>query len=350
MKKENAQIDKNYTYINNILFKKIVKYIFPYFLILLMIFSCSEKKEPQQLEQIILQLGWYHQSQWAGFYAADQNVYYNDEGIEITFLPRPSPNFYTIDTVVDGTAHFVTTNGFALISARSKGIPVVAIASLYQKDPQVFITLAESNIIRPEDFPGHTIRKLTPTANGAIFNTMMNRLGLNPDSVIQIDAGFEMTPFFEGKIDIWPCFLNDEVLFAREQGYDVNIIFPGYYGAHMYGMVLVTSEEFIEEDPELVFHFLKATLKGWKWAIEHYEEAASFALNYNPELDIDHEIRLFEASIPLIHTGQDELGWMTEDIWDISIAILVEQGIISNPPDSASFYTTEFLEKIYNIN
>jgi len=179
---------------------------------------------------------------------------------------------------------------------------------------------------------------------------MMTRLGLDPDSVIQVEAGYDMAPFYAREVDIWPGFLTDEVLSARENGYDVNVILPGYYGVHLYGMTIFTTEKRIRENPELVERFLRATLRGHRWAIDNPGEAAMLALKYDPELDIDHEKALMQASIPLIHTGEDQIGWMEADVWEETHNILLEQGLLEGPLDVDKVYTTEFLQNIYGNN
>ncbi|RKX80082.1 MAG: hypothetical protein DRP87_00555 [Spirochaetes bacterium] len=61
-----------------------------------------------------------------------------------------------------------------------------------------------------------------------------------------------MSPFFSGEIDIWAVYLIDEVLTAHEKNIAVNVILPEYYGVHIYGMILVTTDSLIQENPELV--------------------------------------------------------------------------------------------------
>ncbi len=326
--------------------KKISSF-FPVILLVLSVILISDKQKPEvPPDEVKVQLGWYHQAQWAGFYSADQNGFYTDEGISIKLLPRPDPRFDTIGVVVDGGADFGTHNGVGMINACSQGRPVVAIAAIYRRDPLVFFTLLESGITKPQDFPGHTIRALNPRGNEVVFRAMMNRLGLDPDSVIQVDAGYDMSPFYSREVDIWPGFLTDEVLSARENGYDVNVILPGYYGVHLYGMTIFTTEKRIRENPELVERFLRATLRGYRWAIDIPSEAAMLGLKYDPELDIEHEKAFMQASIPLIHTGEDQIGWMEAGVWEQTHKILLEQGLLGGPLDVDKVYTTEFLQNI----
>jgi NitT/TauT family transport system substrate-binding protein len=297
-------------------------------------------------DEVTLQLSWRHQSQFAGFYAADQLKYYAEEDLTVAFLPRSKPGSNTIAALLDGPADFSITNGAALVTARSQGHAIVAVATIYRRHPLAFLTLAGSGITRPHDFPGHTIRALTPTGT-TIYQAMMTRLGLDPNSVRSIDAGFDMTPFFTGDVDIWPGFITDEALNAREQGYELNEILPGDYGIHLYGDTVFTTNRLLRENPDLALRFLRATLKGWRWAIENPTEAASLSLHYNLTLDKTHEVRMMEAIVPLIHTGRDRIGWMRPEIWQQTHDILLKQGILEQPIDIHAIYSMQFLQRIY---
>jgi len=144
-----------------------------------------------------------------------------------------------------------------------------------------------------------------------------------------------------------PGFVNFDVLTAREQGYEVNLIFPEDYGVHLYGYTLFTTDRLIQENPDLVERFLRATLRGWRWAIENPAEAGPLALKYDPMLDAAHQAAIMEASAPLIHTGEDQIGWMRAEVWEGMQKMLLEQGLLAGPVDVDKVYTIEFLYKVY---
>lgn len=178
---------------------------------------------------------------------------------------------------------------------------------------------------------------------------MMTRLGLDPGSVEQVDIGFDLAPFFSGEVDILPGFVNFDLLTAREQGHDVNLIFPEDYGVHLYGYTLFTSERQIGENPDLVLRFLRATLRGWRWAIENPAEAGPHVLFYDPALDPDYQMAVLEASVPLVNTGEDQIGWMQEEMWAGMQEMLLEQDILTHAVDLDKVYTMRFLQEIYGV-
>ncbi|MEE8441337.1 MAG: ABC transporter substrate-binding protein, partial [Spirochaetia bacterium] len=134
--------------------------------------ACSPRSEPTPQREVRVQLGWTHQAQWAGFYAAEKNGYYSAESLSVSLIPRTDPTVNTLTGVADGTAQFGTTNGVAAVSARSRGVPILPIAAIYRRNPQVFMTLSGSGISSPQDFEGRTIRNMNPAGNEIIFNAM----------------------------------------------------------------------------------------------------------------------------------------------------------------------------------
>ena len=189
--------------------------------------ACRPQEVEKPPDEVTVQLFWYHQAEFGGFYAADQQGYYAEEGLAVTLLPRPGPGTDINAPLIDGTAKFGVNTGAGLVAARSQGLPLTAIATIHRRYPLVFITLASSGITRPHDFPGHTVRTLAPGGSAVAFQALMTRLGLDPDSVRQVDVGFDLSPFLAGEVDIWPGYVTNEVLKARQQGYEVNLILPG---------------------------------------------------------------------------------------------------------------------------
>jgi NitT/TauT family transport system substrate-binding protein len=103
----------------------------------------------------------------------------------------------------------------------------------------------------------------------------------------------------------------------------------------------------IATQPDLVLRFLRATLKGWTWAIENANQAGALVQKYNPNADTTIEIAKMAATIPLVNTGEDHIGWMKPEIWAGMESTLHEQGVITASLDVTNLYTTQFLEEIY---
>jgi NitT/TauT family transport system substrate-binding protein len=134
-----------------------------------------------------------------------------------------------------------------------------------------------------------------------------------------------------------------------EAGYELNFIWLDDYGIHFYADTIVATEQLVQENPELVQRFLRATLEGWRYAIENQEEAVDMTLQYDAELGKDRQERMMQAQIPLIHTGDSEIGWMEDSVWQEMYQMLLDGGILDQPIDLSEAYTMQFLNSIYGV-
>ncbi len=320
------------------------------FTLLLLVFALLAACQPQEVvkppDEVSLQLKWVHQAQFAGFYVAQERGYYAEENIEVTFI-EGGPGIETVEQVVTGQADFGVGAPEDILVQRSQGKPIVAIATIYRRSPAVFVALAGSGIERPADFLGRTVAAAGITEYELQLKAMLNKLGLDINQVEVVPHSYDLTRLYEGEVDITGFYSTGGLIRLRQTGYQVNLIWPSDYGVHMYGDSLITTDQMIAENPDLVTRFLRATLRGWREAIEDPEAAAAITLNYAKETDPELQAQMIEASLPLIHTGEDHIGWMRAEVWQGMHDILLEQGLLAGPVELESVYTMEFLREIY---
>lgn len=301
-------------------------------------------RPPDPLTPVTLQLRWSHNAQFAGFYAADQNGYYAEEGLAVSFV-EGGPQVDLIAPLLDGSAQFSVGLADALLLARADGKAVQAFATIYQRSPLVFIALADSGITRPQDFVGKAIRS-APAASPTL-HAMMQRLGIDASSYREVELPSDVDLFVTGEVPVWSAFINNLVLDLRLAGHDITVFYPDEYGVHFYGDTLLTSEALIAGDPELVARFLRATLRGWRFAVEHPDAAGPLVQQYVPGADPARESEAMIITLPMVNTGEEEIGWMRPAVWAGMERTLREQGVLPRQVDPAGAYTLQFLQDIY---
>ncbi len=262
-----------------------------------------------QLEAVSLKLIWQDNSEFLGFYIAQERGYYAEEGLEVTTIALSS-----VDEV-DPTPHMVARGEIDFGIGSLTGLfahldePVTMIAALYQYSPSVLFARADSGITTPADFAGRTVA-LKSDSWRVVIEVMLAQVGLLWDDVTPVPGGFEMTPFYEGEVDVWAGFLTDEVVRARQRGLDL-VTFPAYeYGVRYNDNLIYTGREALADDPDRAVRFLRASLRGWEWAVANPGEAIDIMLERFPEMaaDADFHLASFQASIPLILPGGVRLG------------------------------------------
>jgi NitT/TauT family transport system substrate-binding protein len=292
----------------------------------LFVSSCQQAPEP---DSVTLQLKWIHQAQFAGYYVAQELGYYQEENIELSILPGgPEVDYFQV--LEDGKADFAVARPEGIFLERAEGNLITAVAVIYQINPFLLVSKQGSGITSPEDFPGKVVA-LAGTGSNVQFDAMLKNLEIDPDTINFVPFEFDYKPFVEGEVDVLPSFAAGSLLDVEQLGIPLNYIWPSDYGVDWYSDTLVVADRLLDENPELVERFVRATLQGHQYAFTHPEEAAEISLNYAEIQDYDLQLEMLRASIPLIHTGSVKLGEMDPAVWDSMQQDLLDQGLLESP-------------------
>ncbi|MGA7325121.1 MAG: ABC transporter substrate-binding protein [Rhodomicrobium sp.] len=293
-------------------------------------------------EAVTVRLKWLNQAQFAGFYVAKEKGYYKAAGLDVTTEPG-GPDFPAVQMVAGGSEQFGVTGADQILVARDKGVPVVALAVIYRKNPFVLFALAKSGIDKPAKFSGKNIGVKIGGNEELIYRAVIKSAGVDKSQVTETPVKFDITPLLSGQVDVWPGYLTNEVLAAKEKGFDVSIISPADYGVSLYADTLFTTEKMLKEKPATVRGFMRATMKGWSDAIANPEEAAKITVKSGTKLTYEHELAMMKASIPLLKPDGKPLGSMDEAGWKGVESLLLSGKFLRAPVALDKAYTTEFI-------
>jgi NitT/TauT family transport system substrate-binding protein len=303
--------------------------------------GCGAAKKPAEVS---VQLKWLHQVQFAGLYVAEQEGYYADENLTVALKPVDFEQQLSVEKVLSGDSDFGIAAPEEVLIARSEGKPVRALAVFFRVGPNVFLATPESEIRSPHDLVGQKIA-LAPGSSTIIYQAMMGRLAIDRSQIEEIPVNVW---------DLWECweiaplcsnYATNGPVILDQAGEEYGLIWPSDYGITWYGDVLITTDEMMTEQPDVVERFVRATLKGWRQAVSNPELAVSATMAFDAELDKSFQTAAMKASIPLIDTGEDQIGWMRPEAWQQINDILVDQDVIGAAVDVKTAYTNEFVEK-----
>ena len=316
------------------------------FLIFTLIACMPSQPRKEELTPVYVQLKWTHDAQFAGLYAADHKGYFAEQGLAVTFIPG-GLNIDHLASVVGGKAQFGIAGATELIALRAQGKPVRAIATIFRRNPTVFFARTGTGITRPQDFAGKKIRAVTDQP--LILHAMMSHVGIYPIRYTEVSLPSDVALFTSGDVPVWGAYITSLVLAVKQAGSEVNIIYPDDYGVHFYGDTLYTTDDYITNHPDLVLRFLRAALKGWTYAIENPSEVGKMVAIYNPAADVALENAKMIASLPLVNTGEDHIGWMKPKMWADMEQIMRSEGLLNTKLDVKTVYIMQFLEQIYPL-
>jgi NitT/TauT family transport system substrate-binding protein len=289
-------------------------------------------------DAVTVRLKWYNQAQFAGFYVAQDKGIYKSAGLDVNIQPG-GPDFPAVQMVAGGNEQFGVTGADQILIARSKGVPVVALAVIYRRNPFVLFSLAKSGIKTPADWVGKKIGVKIGGNEELIYRAVLAKAGIDKSKLTEIPVKFDMTPLLAGSIDVWPGYLINEVIEAKEKGFAVNVVAPSAYGIELYADTLFTTEAMLKNKPDVVHRFVAATLQGWNAAIAAPEEAAKITVKYGDKLTYAHELAMMKASVPLLEPDSKPLGFMDAAGWSSAQQLLLGAGFQKEPVDVAKAFT-----------
>jgi len=249
----------------------------------------SELHSKNELEKVTLQLKWFHQFQFAGYYAAQEKGFYKEEGLEVNFIER-SPEINVVKQVVSGGAQYGIEDS-GLLVPYAKGEPIKAFAAIFQHNPFIFASKQSSGIVSPYEMVGKRIMFDSVDGVGADevpLRALFAEYGIKDAQYTHIKPSFNFTDLVQGKVDVMSGYITDLPFYFEQQGIKINIINPLNYGIDFYGDLLFTSEQELQQHPGRAQRFRKASLKGWKYALEHPEEIIQLIhTKYHAKSDLD---------------------------------------------------------------
>ena len=292
------------------------------------------------MTKITLQTDWYPQPEHGGFYTALAKGYYRDEGVDLSIVPG-GPFAIASKQVATGAAQFGMDSSDHLIEAISGGQPLIAVAATMQRDPQGIMVRKDSPIHSFADLEGHTI---AVKAGSTWFEFLVKRYHLN--DVREIPATYSVANFVADPQYIQQAFATSEPFFAQRAGIATRILLTSDAGYNPY-RVMFTTRDFLQQHPDTVAKFVRASLRGWRDYLADPSAAHAVIVKLNPALNPEWMQFSWQALRDgRFVTGGDgngsKLGQMTPERWMTMSQQLFDLKMIDQPFDPACAYTLKF--------
>lgn len=266
------------------------------------------------VERVTLQLNWLHGAEFVGYYVAETEGFYDEQGLGVTIV-EGGPGTPARDRLLNGEVDFAVTSFAEQRDLVRAGKPVVAVTAAFQIPPLVVFSLADSGIEQPADLVGKRVGCTTEYWKTILEQTLA-AAGVDPASVTEVDVTIDqMGLLYSGEVDAWLGYAHDEPIKAVMDGHRVNNIYSADFGVGGYEGLLITQEGTASERPELVERFVAASYKGWRYALEHYDEAAQVLTTWVPRSTLEFQRLAVRAVIPLVDSPQVPTGWIDEARW-----------------------------------
>jgi NitT/TauT family transport system substrate-binding protein len=315
------------------------------FLTFLHLAACRKSSDSVNtgLTKIILQADWYPQPEHGGFYTALAKGYYRDEGLDVS-IQSGGPYLSPYQVVAAGGAQFGMGGSDRVLESVADGQPLIAVAATMQHDPQGIMVRKDSAIHSFTDLDGHTI---AVQPGSTWFRYLAKRYDWK--NVHETPAMMSVANFISDPNYIQQAFATSEPFFARQAGVETRMLLCSDAGFSPY-RVMFTTRDFLQQHPDTVARFVRASLRGWREYLNDPAAAHAAVSKLNPALSPPW-MQFTWQSLRDNHfvDGEDptgaQLGQMGPARWTALYQQLVDLKVIEKPFDPATAYTLQFVPK-----
>lgn len=303
-------------------------------------------------DDVTLQLKWVTQAQFGGYFAALENGFYEEEGLNVTIKPG-GPDVAPVQVLMGGGADVMVDWLPSALAAREQGAPVVNIAQPYKSSGMMLTCLKESGITSPADFKGKTLG-VWFFGNEYPFLSWMSTLGIpttgGADGVEVLKQGFNVDPLLQKQAACISTMTYNEYWQVIDAGIAADDLITFKYEDE--GVSTLEDGLYVLEanlaDPafeDKMVRFVRASMKGWKWAEENSDAAAMMVLD-NDETGAQTESHQKRMMSEVAKLTAGSTGALNVADYERTVATLLAGGsdpVISKVPEGA--YTTVITDK-----
>ena len=298
--------------------------------------ALAAAQSAEAADKVTLQLKWVTQAQFGGYYVAKDKGFYKAEGLDVDIKPG-GPDSAPEQIIAGGGADVIVDWMGGALVAREKGVPLINIAQPFDKSGLEMICPKDGPIKSEADFKGHTLG-VWFFGNEYPFFAWMNKLKIptegGKDGVTVLKQSFDVQPLVQKQADCISVMTYNEYWQAIDAGFKAEDLLVFNYtklGVNLLEDGLYVNEEKLKDPAfkEKMVKFVRASMKGWKYAVEHPDEAAGIVVD-NGGQDEAHQKRMAGEVAKLIGDGK-----LDKALYERTEKALLAQKIINKEPKGA---------------
>jgi NitT/TauT family transport system substrate-binding protein len=288
----------------------------------------------------------------APWYVALGKGYYEEEGLNVKIVPGKG-TAQVIQAIESGIADIGFIDVPSLVISRAAGSTIKMVAVNYQKAPYTVFSLDPgANVTKPKDLEGLELGSGAGSFIPKILQAFMRMHGLDPNTlkIVNIAPSARVAALVSRRVESVDFFIMSYPGISRAvKDSKVRAFLLGDHGLELYSNGIGAKESYLKKNPEVVRAFVRAALRGWKYALSNPEEAADIQRKYakglNRQIIID-EIAILKRLAVVPDTQRNGLGWFDPAKMESNRSFMLENvGIKGTPPKAEDLYVTGFLPK-----
>jgi two-component system, cell cycle sensor histidine kinase and response regulator CckA len=298
----------------------------------------------EDVQRVSLQLRWDHQFQFAGYYAAQWQGYYEEEGLAVDIrsaVPDQGTILSAVREVAEGRADF-GIGATDILLAVGRGEHLVVTSSIFQKSAAAYFLLADTPFEAVADFARMRVARNPNDLIDIEFQAMLRAEGVHTEDITYYPHETGLDRLKDRTIDAMPGYVISAPYNLLRTGYPFKSIQPSQFGVAFYGDSIFTREEFLDRNREVVDGFTRASLKGWTYALDNPVEVAERITSEMPRTAPAADFGEFnrfqiDGTTDLTQHSTVELGHINVDRWQRMYDHLHDLGIVEEPRKAVDF-------------
>jgi NitT/TauT family transport system substrate-binding protein len=317
--------------------------------------ALSSEPAPAQdksLTKVTFALDFIPLGRHAPWYAAIAEGYYKDEGLDVSIIPSQG-TAQTIQAVEAGTAQLGFTDVPSLVLARANGAKLKMVAVNYQKAPYAIFSLnTGANVTTAKQLEGLTLGSGAGSFTPKVIAGFMAQQGLDPNklSISNVAPPARASALLAGQVPAIEFFVMSKPgleASAKEKGAELRTFLLANHGLKLYSNGVVATDEYLSKNADLVKRFVRASLKGWQFALHNPEKAAQDQIKFVPSLNPQTtvaELGVVKDLAVTPATQKSGLGSFEPAEMQASVDFIVKHvGLSGQAPAAADIYASGFL-------
>lgn len=320
----------------------------------------------ETLDEVSLQLQWFVQAQFSGYYAALDQGFYEAHCLDVEIL-EGGVDIVPQQQLADGAADFAIAWVPKALQTREAGADIVNIAQIFQRSGTLQVSFVEAGVTSPADFAGKKIGNWGFGNEYEIFAALAEE-GLDPATDVElVQQQFDMVGLLSGDIDVAQAMTYNEYAQVLEainpetgelyQPEDFNVVSYEEYGVGMLQDAIWADAGKLASDEayrDVAVRFVAASIEGWAFCRDNPSDCADIVANAGSQLGTSHQLWMANETNKLVWPAENGIGFIDEAAWDRTVEIaqntpnLEGATVLSGPPTDGA-WTNEIIEAAFAL-
>ena len=308
----------------------------------------------QTLDKVSFGTNWVAEAEHGGFFQAVADGTYKNYGLDVTIVPGGPNNNNRMLLTAGKLDFFMSANTLQSFDAVANNVPLVTVAAIFQKDPQVLLTHPEVKITKLEDLKPLTLL-VSKEGMTSYFQWLKSEYGFSESKVKPYT--FNSQPFIVNKQSAMQGYVTSEpYAVEKAAGFKPGVILLADYGFNTYSTLIETRREIVDNKPDLVQRFVDASIIGWyNYLYGDNKPANAMIKQLNP--DMTDELLAYSAAkmkqYGIVDSGdslKNGIGAMTDERMASFFDKMVRAGVVRSTIDYRQAYTLRFINKAVGLD